>query len=179
MYASHTLRRRSFLVLAIAGAALVLGAATAAGQSDPSPQPTPGIGSGWASSTGVAVPGVSTVAAGVAPSGIEAPAWCCGASGDTLGITTVGQASADGQDVASRNAAIAKAVQDATDQAKVAADAAGIALGPAVDLQVSSAPFAYPMLGSAGSSPGSPGGSATEPMPYQSFVSVTVTWSIG
>ena len=73
------------------------------------------------------------------------------------GLTTVGQATIDGQDPAARDAAIAAAVKDATAQATAAADAAGIQLGSIIDMQVSVMPYyAYPMMGAAsGSSPGS------------------------
>lgn len=96
------------------------------------------------------------------------------------GLTVVGQATVDGQDTAARDAAIASAVQDATDQAQTAADAAGIQLGAIVDLQVSAMPFFTPMMGAGGgTSPGSSGGGTMEPMPYQSSVSVTITWALG
>jgi uncharacterized protein YggE len=85
----------------------------------------------------------------------------------------------NGQDTAARDAAIARAVQDATDQAQTAAGAAGIKLGAIIDLQVSAMPFFTPMMGAAGSSPGSSGGGTVEPMPYQSSVSVTITWALG
>ena len=128
---------------------------------------------------GVAVAGTAVAAPGVVSSGIAAPAWCCGGYGDVPGLTAVGQATVDGQGSEARDAAIAKAVKDATDQANAAADAAGITLGPIVDLQISAIPFVYPMVGAAaGSSPGATGTGA-EPMPYQSTVSVTVTWSLG
>lgn len=169
--------RRLLGAVAVALVALAIGAATAAGQAAPtSASVTP-------SATGIATSGAVSSGIGTSDAvstGIASPAWCCGATGETLGITTVGQASVDGQDAGSRDAAIAKAVQDATDQAGAAAGAAGIALGAIVDLQVSAAPFAYPMLeASTGSSPGSPGTGALEPVPYRSFVSVTITWSIG
>jgi uncharacterized protein YggE len=130
--------------------------------------------------SGVAVSGTTVAASGVVSSGITAP-WCCGTSGYVPGLTAVGQATVDGQGPAARNAAIAKAVKDATDQANAAADAAGITLGPIVDLQISAIPFAYPMMGgAAGSSPGSSGtGAEPAPVPYQSYVSVTITWSLG
>ncbi len=101
------------------------------------------------------------------------------------GLTTVGQATIDGQDPAARDAAIAAAVKDATAQATAAADAAGIQLGSIIDMQVSVMPYyAYPMMGAAsGSSPGSPGGGGgMEPAPVpdvvQGSVSVTVTWAL-
>src|SRR6185295_2813139 len=97
--------------------------------------------------TTVASPPDTSVSSGV---GIAAPAWCCGTSGMVPGLTTVGQATIDGQDPAARDAAIAAAVKDATSQANAAADAAGIQLGTIVDMQVSVMPYsAYPMMGNA------------------------------
>lgn len=184
MNASRRFQGRLFLAIAIAAVAVMIGAVAAFGQSsDPSPTSS---GSGLSGSTGTvvtgaAVAGTAVAAPGVVSSGIAAPAWCCGTYGQVPGLTAVGQATVDGQDPAARDAAIAKAVKDATDQANAAADAAGITLGPIVDLQVSAIPFAYPMMGAAaGSSPGSPGtGAEPAPVPYQSTVSVTITWSLG
>jgi hypothetical protein len=174
---------RLFLALAAAVAALVIGAATAWGQTAPSDSPSPGGGvSGASGSSGVSVSSgtVGVGPAGIVSSGIAAPAWCCGTTGSVPGLTVVGQATVDGQATAARDAAIASAVQDATDQAQTAADAAGIQLGAIVDLQVSAMPFFTPMMGTgAGSSPGSSGGGTVEPMPYQSSVSVTITWALG
>jgi uncharacterized protein YggE len=139
-------------------------------------------------STGVAVSGTGSVGApdGVVSSGIALPAWCCGSSSYVPGLTTVGQATVDGQDSAARNAAIAAAVQDATDQASAAADAAGIQLGAIIDMQVSATPYFYPMMGTAsGTSPGSPAsgssGGGMEParVPYLGSVTVTITWALG
>jgi hypothetical protein len=181
------------LVLALAAAALVLviGAATAFGQDvAPSDDSSGGGGvSGTTGSTGVAVSGTGMLAAPdvAVGSGIAAPAWCCGTTSYVPGLTTVGQATVDGQDPPARDAAIAAAVQDATAQANVAADAAGIQLGAIIDMQVSAMPYyyPYPMMGttsgSSGSSPGSPGGGGMEPAPdqYLGSVSVTITWSLG
>ncbi|MGZ5213288.1 MAG: SIMPL domain-containing protein [Actinomycetota bacterium] len=177
------------LVLALAAAALVLviGAASAFGQgAAPSGDPSGGGGvSGTTGSMGIgvgttiAVPPDSPVA-----SGIAAPAWCCGTSGYVPGLTVIGQATVDGQDPSARDVAIAAAVQDATAQANVAADAAGIQLGAIIDMQVSAMPYFYPMMGttsgSSGSSPGSGGGGMEPaPDPYFGSVSVTITWSLG
>jgi hypothetical protein len=179
------------LLIAFAGAALVLviGATTAFGQgTTPSEDPSDGGGvSGATGSTGVAVGTVTTVSSPdlSVGSGIAAPAWCCGTYGAVPGLTTVGQATVEGQDPAARDAAIAVAVQDAIAQANAAAGAAGITLGPIIDMQVSAMPYYYPMMGASsgsGSSPGSPGGGGTEPAPapdmYVGSVSVTVTWSL-
>lgn len=183
MDTSRRFQGRRFLIVAIAVTALVIGAAAAVGQSAPD---TPTNGSGSDGSTGTAVSGVAvagtTVATpGVVSSGITAPAWCCGTGGEVPGLTAYGQAVVDGQGTDARDAAIAKAVNDATDQANAAAAAAGITLGPIVDLQISAIPVLYPMMGTAaGSSPGSAGtGAEPQPMPYQSTVSVTITWSLG
>lgn len=181
------------LLFALAGAtlALVIGAASAFGQgSAPTENSSDGGGvSGTTGSGGVAVGTVTTVSAPdvAVGSGIAAPAWCCGTTGVVPGLTTFGQATVDGQDPAARDAAIAAAVQDAMAQATAAADAAGIQLGPIIDMQVSATPYYYPMVeatSGAGSSPGSPGGGgSTEPAPapdmYLDSVSVTVTWSLG
>jgi Protein of unknown function (DUF541) len=174
---------RLVFALAAAIATLVIGAATAWGQTAPSGSPSTGGGSsGSSGSSSVSVSSGTAVAtsAGIASTGIAAPAWCCGATGSVPGLTVVGQATVDGQDPAARDAAIASAVQDATDQAQTAAAAAGVDLGAIIDLQVSAMPFFTPMMGGAsGSSPGSPGGGTTEPMSYQGAVTVTITWSLG
>lgn len=136
-------------------------------------------------STGV---GVDTPIAVTPPdvavkSGIAAPAWCCGTTGSVPGLTTYGQATVDAEGTAARDAAIAAAVQDATSQANAAADAAGITLGAIIDMQVSAAPYYYPMLGtvsgSSGSSGSSGGGMEFAPDQYLGSVSVTITWSLG
>jgi hypothetical protein len=183
MNVSHRYPGRLLLALAAAVAALVIGAATAWGQTASPDNPSTGAGvSGSSGSSGVSVSsgiGVST-STGIVSSGIAAPAWCCGTTGSVPGLTVLGQANVDGQDTAARDAAIASAVQDATDQAQTAADAAGIQLGAIVDLQVSAMPFFTPMMGvTTGSSPGSTGGGTVEPMRYQSSVSVTITWALG
>lgn len=183
MNVSHRYPGRLLFALAAAVAALVIGAATAWGQTAPSDSPSTGGGaSGSNGSSGVTVSsgiGVAT-SAGIVSSGISAPAWCCGATGAVPGLTVIGQATVDGQDTAARDDAIAAAVQDASDQAQTAADAAGIQLGAIVDLEVSAMPSFTPMMGGAvGSSPGSPGGGTVEPMQYQSSVSVTITWALG
>jgi hypothetical protein len=189
MNVSRSYPVRLFLALATAALVLGIGTATAFGQgASPSNDPSTAGGVSGTGSTGVAVGSATTVSQpGVAvTSGIAAPAWCCGASGVVPGLTTVGQATVDGQDQAARDAAIASAVQDATAQANAAAGAAGIQLGPIIDLQVSAMPYYYPMMGAAsgsGTSPGSSGGGSTEPAPapnmYVGSVSVTITWSLG
>ena len=92
---------------------------------------------GARSSAGVAANSTSMISA--------MPAYCCPgySQGGPQGLTTYGQASVKGQGTAARDAAIAKAVADATDQAKVAAAAAGLTLGKIVSLQVSSSYFGY------------------------------------
>jgi hypothetical protein len=173
------------LAIAIAATVLVIGAAAAFGQAAPrSDQPVSGGGVSGMPGTTVASPPDAGVSSDI---GVAAPAWCCGTSGMVPGLTTVGQATIDGQDPTARDAAIAAAVKDATAQATAAADAAGIQLGAIIDMQVSVMPYyAYPMMGAAsGSSPGSPGGGGgggMEPAPapdvVQGSVSVTVTWAL-
>jgi hypothetical protein len=183
------------VLLAFAAAALVLliGAAAAFGQGA-APTVDPLSGGGASGSTGSSGSGVGTGIAVSPPdvavgSGIAAPAWCCGTSGNVPGLTVTGQATVDGQDPSARDAAIAAAVKDATAQATAAADAAGITLGAIIDMQVSAMPYFYPMMGTtsgmsgaSGSSPGSPGGGGMEPSPtdpYFGSVSVTITWALG
>ena len=180
------------LVLAFAAAALVLviGAATAFGQETVPTEDASG-GGGISGTTGSIGVGVDTPIAVTPPdvavkSGIAAPAWCCGTSGYVPGLTTYGQATVDAEGDAARDAAIATAVQDATSQANAAADAAGITLGAIIDMQVSAAPYYYPMLGTAsgtatGSSGSSGGGMEPAPAPdqYLGSVSVTITWALG
>lgn len=180
------------LVLAIVAAAavLVVGAVTASGQgAGPSDESSGGGGiSGMTGSSGIVVdtPIAVTPPNVAVKAGIATPAWCCGTSGYVPGLTTVGQATVDGQSPSARDAAIAAAVQDATAQANAAAEAAGIQLGAIIDMQVSAMPYLYPMMGgvsatSTGSMGSSGGGMEPAPAPdmYQSSVSVTVTWSLG
>ncbi len=189
MNVSRRYPARPILAFAVAVVTLVIGATAAFGEGAAASE-DPSDGGGVSGSTGTAGVSVGTVTS--APdiaigSGIAAPAWCCGASGAVPGLTTYGQATIEGQDPAARDAAIAAAVQDAMAQANAAAGAAGITLGPIIDMQVSATPYYYPMMGGAsgsGSSPGSPGGGGgMEPAPvpdmYLGSVSVTVTWSLG
>jgi hypothetical protein len=73
------------------------------------------------------------------------PTYCCPgySQGGAQGLTTYGQASVKGQDTAARDSAIAKAIADATEQAKAAAAAAGLTLGKIIDMQVSAPNFGY------------------------------------
>ncbi len=170
MNASRRFSGRLFVSLMIAGVLLTIGAAAAAGQTASGSAPT--IGRAVSTSMGIA-----------------APAWCCETTGGVPGLTAMGQATMNGQGATSRDAAIAKAVQDATEQARAAADAADIQLGAIIDLQISSMPIAYPMMGgvggtsgagtATGSAPGSPNGDPMQPVPYLGSVSVTITWSLG
>jgi Protein of unknown function (DUF541) len=123
----------------------------------------------------------------------SAPGWCC-IDGTAHGITVTGTADVHGRGDAARDDAIARAVADANDQAKAAADAAGITLGAVVDMQVSAPqyPYAVPMAesssgGAAGDSSGAPGvacpqsacsGGVMQPMPFVLNVTVTITWAI-
>ena len=175
MNAHRRSTHRLLVILSVIGAVIVIGTAAASGQGAPTSGPP--MGDGASGSTGV---GVSSTGVAVSGTAIAAPAWCCGATGAVPGLTVVGQATMDGQDTAARDATIVNAVLDATDQAQAAADAAGIQLGPIVDMQVSSMPMVYPMMGGAtGTSPGSAGGDPMEPAPYLGSVSVTITWSLG
>jgi hypothetical protein len=139
--------------------------------------------------------GIGPIAA-IAPtaegSSIAPSAWCC-TTGAVPGLTVTGEATMKGQGRAARDAAIAEAVADATDQAHAAADAAGIRLGAVLDVQVSAMAVVYPMegtvsadtgiaVGSTGSSgtgsePGATGSGAT-PDEYLGSATVTITWSI-
>ena len=126
-------RGREEIVVTVIASALVLvvAAATALGQTRSSDEPS---GSAQAPQS-----------AAVAGAAIAEPAWCC-ATGSIPGITVTGQATIKDESTAARDAAIAEAVADATDQAKVAADAAGTQLGEVLDMQVSAMPVVYPMI---------------------------------
>jgi len=155
---------------------LVVAAATALGQTGSSDAPS-----------GSAQAPQSSAVAGAA---IAEPAWCCTTS-SVPGITVTGQATIKGESTAARDAAIAEAVADATDQAKVAADAAGTQLGEVLDMQVSAMPVVYPMIEAApqpgvavgsGSSIGGadPGATGPDtPAEYLGSATVTITWAIG
>ncbi|MGH2577501.1 MAG: SIMPL domain-containing protein [Actinomycetota bacterium] len=107
----------------------------------------------------------------------------------------MGQATIKDQGAAARDAAIAEAVADAADQAKAAADAAGIQLGAVLDLEVSAMPIVYPMegiaypdaeiaTGSADATTGAASGPGTTgpgvpPDQYLGSATVTITWAIG
>ena len=159
---------------------------------------------GWASASGRAMDtavAISTSPAASSPTTSSA-VWCC-PDGNGQGLTVTGQAAVRGRGTAARDAAIAKAVADATDQAKAAASAAGVTLGKIVDMQVSTWPdgYAIPIEG-AGSSGGgvapASGATAKPPcafgsdcpvagtcmcavpkQPVQQSASVTITWAIG
>jgi hypothetical protein len=148
-----------------------------------------------------------TAASATAGSSIGTPSmapigWCCPGSTPS-GLTVTGQASVHGQSTQSRDAAIAEAVTDATDQATTAAKAAGLSLGKIVDLQVSASGYAYPYpleaggTGSTGAPMCRPSGcsqsgsgvacpastpcapSTVVPIQVESFATVTITWAIG
>jgi uncharacterized protein YggE len=129
--------------------------------------------------------------------------WCC-LDGSSPGITVTGDATVHGRGTTARDDAIARAVADATDQANAAAHAAGITLGNIVDMQVSASPYPYAVpdmpVGISGGSPGSGAESGSSSgassasaigcsptalcapvavaVPFQSYASVTITWSI-
>jgi hypothetical protein len=147
--------------------------------------------SGTASNASVIGP-IAAIAPTAEGSSIASSAWCC-TTGAVPGLTVMGQATIEGQGRAARDAAIAEAVADATDQAQAAADAAGIPLGAVLDMQVSAMAVVYPMegtvspdsgiaVGSTGSSgtgsePGATGSGAT-PDRYLGSATVTITWAI-
>jgi hypothetical protein len=186
MNTSRRFPRRITLILVACAAVVVVGAASAAGQS--------GSSGGASSSDGVASRSVASTPMDLP---IAAPAWCC-VTGSVPGITVVGQATIKDQGTQARDAAIAEAVADATDQATTAADAAGVQLGAVLDLEVSAMPVVYPVMEGvaypeigkdSASSPGSTGagssGSAgstdpgVPPDQYLGSVMVTMTWAIG
>jgi len=185
---------------------LIVAAATALGQTGSSREPSgpdaEGPSGGGASS--VTYSGTSSNASGIGPvtaiptpaegSSIAPVAWCC-TTGSVPGLTVMGQATIKDQGGAARDAAIAEAVGDASDQAHAAADAAGINLGAVLDMQVSAMAVVYPMEGTVvnpdsgiavgstggsgvGSEPGATGAGAT-PDRYLGSATVTITWAIG
>jgi len=168
---------RRIVVTVIASAlVLVVAAATALGQTRSSEEPS---GSAQAPQSSA-----------VTSAAIAEPAWCC-TTGSIPGITVTGEATIRDESTAARDAAIAEAVADATDQAKVAADAAGTQLGEVLDMQVSAMPVVYPMIeaapqpgvavesgsSSGGADPGATGLDA--PVEYLGSATVTITWAIG
>jgi Protein of unknown function (DUF541) len=168
---------RRIVVTVIASAlVLVVAAATALGQTRSSDEPS-----------GSAQAPQSSAVAGAA---IAEPAWCC-TTGSVPGITVTGEATIKDESAAARDAAIAEAVADASDQAKVAADAAGTQLGEVLDMQVSAMPVVYPMIEAApqpgvavgsgssigGTDPGATGPDA--PVAFLGSATVTITWAIG
>lgn len=175
------------LVLLIAGVSAARPAASASNQA--------GTAAARVTAASVSVPPIG------APSMASQVTWCCPGSTPS-GLTATGQASVHGQGTQSRDAAIAQAVTDATDQAATAAKAAGIDLGKIVELQVSASgyPYPYPLeaggVGSTGATacrqsgcfqsgsgvacPASaPCPPSTAPVPVESFATVTITWAIG
>jgi hypothetical protein len=113
-------------------------------------------------------------------------------------LTVTGQANVNAQGTSGRDQAIAKAVADATDQATAAAEAAGVTLGPILEMQVfASMAYPCPLVGEVGgtgiagptadgSSPPNGAVVSCEPSvacPAQpcaaSYATVTMTWSIG
>ena len=147
-----------------------------------------------ASGVGSVAATTTATAEGSSIASIASPAWCC-ATGPVPGLTVMGQATIKDQGSAARDAAIAEAVADATDQAQAAADAAGIHLGAVLDMQVSAMAVVYPMEGTvspdsgvavgstgslgAGSEPGATGTGVVTPDRYLGSATVTITWAIG
>jgi hypothetical protein len=143
---------RQFLIVAASVAILAAVAASAFGEGKPTGAGNAAIGSGTVVTS------------------------CC-INGSIPGLTATGQSDVRGQGTAARDAAITRAVTDATDQAKTAAAAAGITLGAVIDLEISTPPVPYPLMG--GASVGSAPSPTIVPVPYPSYVSVTITWAIG
>jgi hypothetical protein len=189
----------AFAVLLIAAAATALGQT---GSSDERPGPTAegptGTGPSSMTNSGTAsnasgIGSVSAITTTAEASSITSPAWCC-TTGSVPGLTVMGQATIKDQGSPARDAAIAEAVADATDQAQAAADAAGIHLGAVLDMQVSAMTVVYPVEGTvgpdsgiavgstgnsgAGSEPGATSASAT-PDRCLGSATVTITWAIG
>ena len=197
--------RRIVMTVVACAVLLIVAAATALGQTGSSREPSgpaaegpTGAGASSVTNSGTASNGTGIgPVAGITPtvegSSIASPAWCC-TNGSVPGLTVMGQATIKDQGSAARDAAIAEAVADATDQAQAAADAAGIHLGAVLDLQVSAMAVVYPMEGTvssnsgiavgstgssgAGSEPGASGAGAT-PDRYLGSATVTITWAIG
>jgi hypothetical protein len=197
--------RRIVMTVVACAVLLIVAAATALGQTGSSREPSGPAAEGptGAGASGVTSSGTASNASGIGPvaaitttaegSSIASPAWCC-TTGSVPGLTVMGQATIKDQGSAARDAAIAEAVADATDQAHAAADAAGIHLGAVLDMQVSAMAVVYPMEGTvrpdsgiavgstgssgAGSEPGATGVGAT-PDRYLGSATVTITWAIG
>jgi hypothetical protein len=204
MRSGESPRRLVIMTVVACAVLLIVVAATALGQTGPSDQSSgpASRGPSGAGAPSVTNSGTASNASGIGPiaaiaptaegSSIASPAWCC-TSGSVPGLTVMGQATIKDEGSAARDAAIAEAVADATDQAQAAADAAGIPLGAVLDMQVSAMGVVYPMegtvspdsgiaVGSTGSSgtgsePGATGSGAT-PDQYLGSATVTMTWAI-
>jgi Protein of unknown function (DUF541) len=197
--------RRLVMTVVACAALLIVAASTALGQTGSSHEPSEPAAEGptEAGASSVTNSGTASYASGFGPvsastttaegSSFASPAWCC-ATGSVPGLTVMGQATIKGQGSAARDAAIAEAVADATDQAQAAADAAGIHLGAVLDIQVSAMAVVYPIEGTvipnsgiavgsterpgAGTEPGATGAGAI-PDRYLGSATVTITWAIG
>jgi uncharacterized protein DUF541 len=136
-----------------------------------------------------------------AMTGCGLPVWCC-PTGPLGGITVTGQATMRGSSPQIRSEAIARAVADARQQAEAAAAAAGVKLGQVVAMQISSSGYPYAMeAGAIGADQAVPPSSVRStlpatsapsgvpcpaegdcvspaPIPVQTYVSVTMTWSL-
>lgn len=180
---------RALFALTAAVLVLVIGAASAFGQGPPDPadaQPDAANVAGIQGSTGTGGAAIAVSPPDRVSYASDMPMWCCGGgTGMVPGLTTSGQAIVDGKGQATRDTAIAEAVKDATTQANVAAEAAGIQLGAIIDMQVSATPY-YPMtkdIGGTEATSGPAGADGTQPdlapEAYFGSVSVTMTWSLG
>jgi Protein of unknown function (DUF541) len=205
MRSGESPRRLVIMTVVACAVLLIVVAATALGQTGPSDQSSGAASRGpsGAGAPSVTNSGTAANASGIGPiaaiaptaegSSIASPAWCC-TIGSVPGLTVMGQATIKDEGSAARDAAIAEAVADATDQAQAAADAAGIHLGAVLDMQVSAMAVVYPIEGTvspnsgiavgstgssgAGSEPGATGAGAT-PDRYLGSATVTITWAIG
>jgi Protein of unknown function (DUF541) len=205
MSPSGTFPWRIVLTVVACAVLLIVAAATALGQTGSSHEPSGPTAEGQ---TGAGPPrvtdsGTASNASGIGPvaaiaptaegSPIASPAWCY-TTDSVPGLTVMGQATIKHQGSDARDAAVAEAVADASNQAHAAADAAGIHLGAVIDMQVSAMAVVYPMGGTvrpdsgiavgstgssgAGSEPGASGAGAT-PDRYLGSATVTITWAIG
>jgi hypothetical protein len=125
----NVLRRtpvRQLLIVTASLSILIALAAAAVGQVGPNVDPSKPIVVGNVSGAAGGI--TATVGPGMVASGSGAYPLCC-PNGSIQGITATGQSEVHGSGPAARDAALARGVSDATDQAQAVADAAGITLG--------------------------------------------------
>jgi len=196
---------RTFVRLSIGGIAVALGivlaVATAGASSAPKSAATTALVRGSGSVATSAERGVATLDPAICPQARNASGDVVGCGGGipyafpaqvaAAGVTATGQASVHGTGQAVRDEAIRQAIADAREQAEVAARTAGAASGPPkAGVSVSG----FSDAGSAVTGPPAtipncpPGATCATPLPapvpsaipypLQTFVTVTVTWSI-